>query len=114
MCSMSCVLSARLAMPELRQGARQAAVGLGALPVLLLVFYYGLISMHTAAPLTPAAHSVQELRQGRIKRLWAWGRCLYRCLAFSYGAFSVYEHPWIVRALLTAVWTASRLLIGLL
>ena len=57
---------------------------------------------------------MQELRQGRIRKLWAWGRCLYRTIAFSYGAFSVYENPWIVRALLAALWTASRVLVGCL
>ena len=57
---------------------------------------------------------MQELRTGRMQRLWAWGRCLYRCIAFSYGAFSVYENPWIVRALVAALWTSSRVLVGFL
>ena len=35
-----------------------------------------------------------------------WGRMIYRLTAFSYGAFSVYENPWLVRAVLAALWTA--------
>lgn len=54
---------------------------------------------------------VQELRKGRVRRLWEWGRTIYRVTAFSYGAFSVYENPWLVRALLAALWTACRMLL---
>ena len=54
----------------------------------------------------------QALRKGRVRRLWEWGRCIYRCIAFSYGAFSVYENPWLVRALLAAIWTASKIILG--
>ncbi len=47
-----------------------------------------------------------------MRRLWEWGRMLYRITAFSYGAFSVYENPWLVRAVLAALWTACRMLVG--
>jgi hypothetical protein len=47
-----------------------------------------------------------------VVRLWEWGRALYRITAFSYGAFSVYENPWLVRALLAALWTACRVMVG--
>ncbi|KAK9842931.1 hypothetical protein WJX74_004544 [Apatococcus lobatus] len=57
------------------------------------------------------ARAFQELSKSKIRRLWEWGRCIYRCIAFSYGAFSVYENPWLVRAVLMALWTASKLLI---
>ena len=56
---------------------------------------------------------LQELRKGRVRRLWEWGRMLYRITAFSYGAFSVYENPWLVRAVLAALWTACRMMVGL-
>eukprot|EP00891_Asterochloris_glomerata_P007462 jgi/Astpho2/7462/e_gw1.00114.200.1_t len=59
-------------------------------------------------------NSFKELKKGRVRKLWEWGRFLYRGAAFSYGAFSVYENPWLVRAALTALWTAGRLMIGLL
>ncbi len=55
---------------------------------------------------------LQELKKGRVRRLWEWGRILYRITAFSYGAFSVYENPWLVRAVLAALWTACRMLVG--
>ena len=42
------------------------------------------------------------------------GRCIYRCAAFGYGAFSMYTNPWLVRAILAALWTASRLMIGMI
>ncbi|BDA46305.1 hypothetical protein COCOBI_08-3970 [Coccomyxa sp. Obi] len=53
----------------------------------------------------------KELKKGRVRRLWEWGRMIYRVTAFSYGAFSVYENPWLVRALLAALWTACRMLL---
>lgn len=58
--------------------------------------------------------NVQELRKSKMQQLWGWGRAIYRCVSFSYGAFTVYENPWLVRALLTAMWTASRVMFGLL
>ena len=54
---------------------------------------------------------LQDLSKSKVRRLWEWGRCIYRCIAFSYGAFSVYENPWLVRAVLMALWTASKLVI---
>jgi len=55
--------------------------------------------------------SAQELRKSRVRRLWDMGRMNYRLTAFSYGAFSVYENPWLVRAVLAALWTASRVIL---
>lgn len=60
------------------------------------------------------ASGMQELRKGRVQRLWEWGRCIYRCIAFSYGTFSVYQNPWLVRALLAAIWTAAKVILGAL
>lgn len=56
----------------------------------------------------------QDLRKGNVRRFWEWGRCAYRCIAFSYGAFSVYENPWLVRAVVTALWAAGKVMLGLL
>lgn len=39
---------------------------------------------------------------------------MYRCIAFSYGAFSVYENPWLVRAAVTALWAAGKVMLGVL
>lgn len=55
----------------------------------------------------------QELKQSRIKQMWRWGQSIYRCAAVSYSAFSLYTNPWLVRAVLAAIWTASRVLTGL-
>lgn len=56
----------------------------------------------------------RDLRKGHVRRFWEWGRCAYRCIAFSYGAFSVYENPWLVRAVVTALWAAGKVMLGLL
>lgn len=39
---------------------------------------------------------------------------MYRCIAFSYGAFSVYENPWLVRAVVMALWAAGKVMLGIL
>ena len=57
---------------------------------------------------------MQDLQKGRVQQVWAWGRCMYRCIAFSYGAFSVYENPWLVRAVITALWAAGKVMLGIL
>jgi hypothetical protein len=43
-----------------------------------------------------------------------WGRWLYRCCAVSYSALQLYEHPWLVRAVVSAIWTSSKLAMGIL
>mmetsp|Transcript_21532 Transcript_21532/g.56157 ORF Transcript_21532/g.56157 Transcript_21532/m.56157 type:complete len:257 (+) Transcript_21532:120-890(+) len=53
-----------------------------------------------------------ELRMGRIRRLWSWGKYLYRCTALGYSAFSMYQHPWIVAAVLRALYTSSKFIVG--
>ena len=67
--------------------------------------------MQARAALMAHVCTWQELRKGRVRRLWEWGRTIYRVTAFSYGAFSVYENPWLVRALLAALWTSCRMLL---
>lgn len=115
-------------------------------------------------PLPPAkvlqravSNAFIELRMGRIRRLWSWGkyvsplpsfckhsspfqspvliqalhclhplkpspeltpcvsffgRYLYRCTALGYSAFSMYQHPWIVAAVLRALYTSSKFIVG--
>ena len=72
--------------------------------------------LEAKAPLSYATASacIQDLRKGHVRRFWEWGRCAYRCIAFSYGAFSVYENPWLVRAVVTALWTAGKVMLGML
>lgn len=48
------------------------------------------------------------VRRSKFKLVWDWGRWLYRWSAFSYGCISLYDNPWLVRALLGAIWTAAK------
>uniref|UniRef100_A0A061S5B5 Uncharacterized protein n=1 Tax=Tetraselmis sp. GSL018 TaxID=582737 RepID=A0A061S5B5_9CHLO len=59
------------------------------------------------------ANAFAELRMGRIRRLWTWARYLYRCAALGYSALSLYQHPWIVAAVLRAVYTSARLVLNM-
>ena len=54
----------------------------------------------------------KELRKSRMVYLWQWGSCIWRIGAMSYGAFTMYTNPWLVRTVLQAVWCCSRLAIG--
>lgn len=54
--------------------------------------------------------SVQELKTNRVKQLWQWGRFLYRGAAVAYSAFTVYENPWLIRTVLTTLWTSAQVL----
>ena len=56
------------------------------------------------------ATTLGELRRGKVKRLWAWGKWLYRAAALSYGAFGAYTNPWLARAVLAAVWTGAKVM----
>ena len=52
----------------------------------------------------------QQLRKSHVRRLWDWGTTLYRAAVVPYAAFSMYNNPWLVAALLKAVWAAAKLL----
>lgn len=60
------------------------------------------------------SHVLQSIRRSRYRVVWDWGRRLYRWGAISYSALQLYEHPWVVRALLCAIWTSSKMAMGLL
>lgn len=53
--------------------------------------------------------TLRELRKGRVRRLWDWGRCFYRTGVVAYGAFSMFSNPWVAKAVLVALWTAVRM-----
>mmetsp|Transcript_10566 Transcript_10566/g.34735 ORF Transcript_10566/g.34735 Transcript_10566/m.34735 type:complete len:100 (-) Transcript_10566:48-347(-) len=55
-----------------------------------------------------------ELQKGTARRIWDWGRVLYRCGAMSYGAFSVFSSPWVAKMILTALFGGSRYLLSIL
>jgi hypothetical protein len=42
--------------------------------------------------------------------VWSWGRLLYRSAAISFSALQLYSNPWLLRAVLSALWASSRLL----
>jgi len=42
----------------------------------------------------------KELRKSKVVLLWQWGSTIWRIGAMSYGAFTVYTNPWLVRTLL--------------
>lgn len=52
--------------------------------------------------------TMHELRKGRMRRLWDWGRCFYRAGVVAYSAFSMFSNPWVAKAVLAALWTALR------
>lgn len=54
--------------------------------------------------------TLAELRKGRVRRLWDWGRCFYRAGVVAYGAFSMFSNPWVAKALVAALWTAVRMM----
>lgn len=57
---------------------------------------------------------VQAIRRSRYRAIWDWGRCLYRWGAVSYSALQLYEHPWLVRAVVAGVWASSKMAFGVL
>lgn len=50
------------------------------------------------------------LRRSRWRLVWGWGKVLYRSAAVSFSALQLYNNPWLLRAVLSALWTSSRLL----
>jgi hypothetical protein len=65
-------------------------------------------------PVCIARARLQAIRRSRYRVIWDWGRWLYRWGAVSYSALQLYEHPWVVRAVVTAVWASSRMALGFL
>lgn len=54
------------------------------------------------------------IRRRRYRVVLEWGRWLYRACAVSYSALQLYEHPWLVRALVSGIWASSKLALGIL
>ena len=52
--------------------------------------------------------ALREIRKGRVRKLWDWGRWVYRATALSYGAFAAYTNPWVAEAVFKAVFTFAR------
>jgi hypothetical protein len=54
--------------------------------------------------------TAQEMKRSNLSNLLTWGKYAYRSAAFAYSAFAVYENPWLIRAVLSAMWSASAVL----
>lgn len=50
------------------------------------------------------------LRRSKWRMVWSWGRLIYRSAAVSFSALQLYNNPWLLRAVLSALWASSRLL----
>lgn len=57
---------------------------------------------------------MQEMKRSRLRQLFTWGKYAYRGAAFAYSAFAVYENPWLVRAVVSGMWSAGTVLFQIL
>lgn len=65
--------------------------------------------------LTPVSMVLlQELKKSRFRQLLVWGKYVYRGAAFAYSALMMYENPWLVRAVVTTLWSAGAVLMQML
>ncbi|GFR50990.1 hypothetical protein Agub_g13316 [Astrephomene gubernaculifera] len=53
--------------------------------------------------------ALRALKRSRFRRACSWGRRLYRWTTYTYSAVQVYQNPWLMRALMTALWAGSRI-----
>ncbi|CAD7704321.1 unnamed protein product [Ostreobium quekettii] len=56
----------------------------------------------------------KDLKTSKLKSAWQWSYFLYRTVAVSYSAFQVFEHPWLMRAIASALWQVPRTMWGLM
>lgn len=56
----------------------------------------------------PYLLSLQSLKRSRFQKACSFGRRVYRWTTYTYSAVQVYQNPWLMRALLTALWATSR------
>ncbi|KAG2432350.1 hypothetical protein HYH02_012924 [Chlamydomonas schloesseri] len=58
--------------------------------------------------------ALRNLKRSRFQRMCAWGRRVYCWSTYTYSAVQMYQNPWLMRALITALWAASRVSLRLL
>ncbi|GLI61513.1 hypothetical protein VaNZ11_003893 [Volvox africanus] len=63
---------------------------------------------------TALLDALRTLKRSRFQRVCTWGRRMYRWSTYTYSAVQMYQNPWIMRALLAALWAGSRMSIRLL
>lgn len=75
------------------------------------------VVMHPmAAELTPEklqavlTKTLGELKKSKVHSLWTWSKAVYRGSAWGYGVVNAYTHPWVVKAILMAIWHSMRML----
>jgi hypothetical protein len=86
----------------------------------LAFFIARFVACHPEATSLPPAKlqaalsgALRDVRRGKARRLWDWGRNVHRWGVWVYSAASLYENPWLVKALALAFWTAGRVAVGL-
>ncbi len=52
--------------------------------------------------------SLKDIRKGKVRRLFDWGKTLYRVTAMTSGAYAACSNPWIADAILRSLFTAAR------
>jgi hypothetical protein len=52
--------------------------------------------------------SLKDIRKGKVRKLFDWGKTLYRVAAMTSGAFAAATNPWIADAILRGLFTAAR------
>lgn len=50
----------------------------------------------------------KSMKQSRFKQLCTVGRHAYRWTTLTYSALQMYQNPWVIQAIVTALWTISR------
>ncbi|GIL92209.1 hypothetical protein Vretimale_18491 [Volvox reticuliferus] len=58
---------------------------------------------------TALLDALRTLKRSRFQRACTWGRRMYRWSSYTYSAVQVYQNPWLMRALLAALWAGSRM-----
>ena len=57
------------------------------------------------------ATTLQELRgKSVLRRVFDWGRIVYRTTALTAGVWSLYENPWLARAIVSATYAGVKTL----
>lgn len=62
----------------------------------------------------PPHHPTQQMHKSHFRMVIDYGRYIYRFSAIGYSAIQLYENPWVVRAVATAVWASGKLAWGAL
>ena len=87
----------------------------------LAVFIARFVASHPeAANLPPAklqqalSGALAQLRRGKMRRLWDYGRTVHRWGVWLYGFGAMVENPWLIKALCVGLYTGGRVAIGLI